>query len=715
MTVIGNNSANNSNSLVNTSSTGVLGADGNTAATSFLDILSMLSSPGEVSASISKSDLLISELSPETEPSTLALLQKFLDQEKISTPLLSEDSQEGLSGMSVPKFIDFLNREMLHDKVSGGPEIMLHDPDSSENQNVFLKLVMEEIKKVFPQKGVESNDNYGELKNNYTVNSPLETIKEPTNNLLGHKLPEFSEMLFNTTIMDAPKPTVVSIDLEHIVAALPENHDNVKITKIFINSEYYNDDNSGELTKAAISKLELIIRPNSAELDFKADEKAPITKVINFKNGDAEADKIINLAIDKPKETALVLNLSLENMRDKNIFPQKVNLRFSEPKPSSTNRVVDFIEQTHLKASHLKASGVEQFNDFSHVGIVNSSKGSEKSSQVGSPIEIHIFKPPAQEELITRQPLNFVGADELTEGFAENLVSRLNSLVSGEFENRQMLNNLRSSISKNEAISNLDDNLRLPISDILTAVKRKTKTRLLVSTADVVSYRDPVISKEKPAFDFQWLSMIGNKEPNLDEIMIENKQNILMNRGGIDTSEPKLVSGNLIERPGFQAVTNPSEALVRQNTLNIGQNSAVNSLNLYEAQFSSRLGMLLADQIAKGTENFELQLEPESFGKVRVNVSLESSNVEVKMVAENSAAVMALRGSENILQLIAEQNGLKLSEYSVDMQNSQNGDNTNRKDGSSRNEDEVAEALKEADDENTSTISENEYQLNLLA
>ena len=48
------------------------------------------------------------------------------------------------------------------------------------------------------------------------------------------------------------------------------------------------------------------------------------------------------------------------------------------------------------------------------------------------------------------------------------------------------------------------------------------------------------------------------------------------------------------------------------------------------------------------------------------------------------------------------------------MQNSQNGDN-NRKDESSRNEDDVAEALKEADDENTSTISENEYKLNLLA
>jgi len=148
---------------------------------------------------------------------------------------------------------------------------------------------------------------------------------------------------------------------------------------------------------------------------------------------------------------------------------------------------------------------------------------------------------------------------------------------------------------------------------------------------------------------------------------------------------------------------------------NIGQNAVLNSLNLYEAQFSSRLGMLLADQQAKGSENFELQLEPESFGKVRVNVSLESSNVEVKMVAENSAAVMALRGSESILQVIAEQNGLKLSEYSVDMQNNQNGDNTNRKDGSGKNKNEVNEVLKETDDENTITVSENGYNLNLLA
>jgi flagellar hook-length control protein FliK len=182
-----------------------------------------------------------------------------------------------------------------------------------------------------------------------------------------------------------------------------------------------------------------------------------------------------------------------------------------------------------------------------------------------------------------------------------------------------------------------------------------------------------------------------------------------------DSLEAKSSASNFLEPTRIQAVNSPTEGQIIKNIQNFGLNSALSSLNLYDAQFSSRLGMLLADQIAKGTENFELQLEPESFGKMRVNVTLESSNVEVKMVAENSAAVMVLKGSESILQNIAEQNGLKLSDYSVDMQNNQNGDNANRKDGSSKNRDNGTEVVKETDDENNNTNLENEYKLNLLA
>ena len=82
MTVIGNNSANNSNPLANIGVTGAKGTDGSTGVTSFMDIISMLSSSGRALDSSSNADLLVTQTEPETEPSTLALLQKFLDQEK---------------------------------------------------------------------------------------------------------------------------------------------------------------------------------------------------------------------------------------------------------------------------------------------------------------------------------------------------------------------------------------------------------------------------------------------------------------------------------------------------------------------------------------------------------------------------------------------------------------------------------------------------------
>ena len=88
MTVIGNNSANNSNPLATISVTGAKGIDGSTGVNSFLDIISMLSSSAEALDPSSNANLSVTQVEPEMEPSTLALLQKFLDQEQISVPLL---------------------------------------------------------------------------------------------------------------------------------------------------------------------------------------------------------------------------------------------------------------------------------------------------------------------------------------------------------------------------------------------------------------------------------------------------------------------------------------------------------------------------------------------------------------------------------------------------------------------------------------------------
>ena len=125
--------------------------------------------------------------------------------------------------------------------------------------------------------------------------------------------------------------------------------------------------------------------------------------------------------------------------------------------------------------------------------------------------------------------------------------------------------------------------------------------------------------------------------------------------------------------------------------------------------------MLLADQLSQGNENFELQLEPESFGKVRINVSLENSNVEVKMTAENPAAVLALRGGELMLQNIAEQYGLKLSDYSVDMQNNQNGQSSDQKEDLRKNGEMQQNSIEDVEQDLSSNGADGNYKLNLLA
>ena len=707
MTVIGNNSANNTNPLANISVTGAKGTDGSTGVTSFLDIISMLSSSAQALDLSSNTDLLVTQTEPEVEPSTLALLQKFLDQEQISVPLHSEISSDDISTGTASKFIDFLNKEIELKKIKAGSLQDVIDADVSVKQNVLVNLALKELKTTFMRR-------VDDLKADNILKPNLAIVENPAINFLAEKLPEVSNRVINTSIMDDPQPKVVSIDLSPIIKDLPAVYDNVEITKIFVNPNdlVESSDNEGaDSTKGSIIKLEALLKPDSAAVSFKTDNHEPISKVIDLKASDAKENDTINLEIDKLKNATLVFNLRMENLHSGSNFPQKVNLRLSEPKPPSANlklNVSENVDPEFINDVHL--------HDFMHAALVSkSSESEEEKSKLESGTTLQIFMPKDKKELLSRQSLNFVSAADLSEDFAEKLMSRLNSVVSGEFDNRQMLNNLRSEISKNEAIINLDDNLRLPISDLLTAFKRKTKNRLMVSTADVVSYRDALNSNEKPGYDFQWVAAVANKDIFSDEKIVDVNQGIRSNSVRIETSEAKLGSNNLIEQARFQVQGNPADAAAKQNMPNIGQNAALNSLNLYEAQFSSRLGMLLADQIAKGSENFELQLEPESFGKVRVNVSLESSNVEVKMVAENSAAVMALRGSESVLQFIAEQNGLKLSEYTVDMQNNQNGDNTNRKDRSDRNQNEVNEVLKETDDENIITVSENGYNLNLLA
>jgi flagellar hook-length control protein FliK len=699
MTVIGNNSANNSNSLSTLNLTGSKGSDASAGLSNFLNIISMLSLPDENLDPVSKSELLIGSLGSEGEPSTIQLLQKFLDHAQAPLPLPNEVSKNDTSVESVSQVLEFISKE-----VKNGVEIADLSTDklgeyASRGSNVILSVALEEIRKA----SVSMNNGLGEdgsiaqfsLANSGELESPISV----------NKVPEIAQVLLNTSIIDASEPKIVSIELGSVVESMPAGYDEAEITKVFTTAP---ESTAVNEAKGIISKLELTVKADSAEMSFRVDDGSPIFESVEFDNERSKENKQVYIEIDKPKQNTLIVNLSLENLRSSGDFPKIINLKFSEPKPSEVKLLANFSDQPEF-------FNVDQLNDFAHAAVISKSGESTGNLSLDPNSKIQIFRPKFGEELISRQSLNFVSANELNDSFSDKLIAQLNSVISGDFDNKQMLDRLRDLISKNEAISNLNESLPNTKLEITNIFKRSVKNRLMVSTADVVGYRGAINPKEKQTFDFQWLGSIENKGITLEKKIPDINKSFPESVSRVESFDAKASASNFLEPTRMQAATNPIDSQVTKSIQNFGLNSALSSLNLYDAQFSSRLGMLLADQIAKGSENFELQLEPESFGKMRVNVTLESSNVEVKMVAENSAAVMVLKGSESILQNIAEQNGLKLSDYSVDMQNNQNGDNANRKDGSGKNRDNGTEVVKETDDENNNTSSENEYKLNLLA
>lgn len=104
------------------------------------------------------------------------------------------------------------------------------------------------------------------------------------------------------------------------------------------------------------------------------------------------------------------------------------------------------------------------------------------------------------------------------------------------------------------------------------------------------------------------------------------------------------------------------------NHIPLPSHLATNKISLYEAQYASRLGMAVVENVKTGRENFDILLQPESFGRIKVNVSLDFRAIDVRIFTETLGAAAIFKDHENTLQQIMEQNGMKLASFSVGSQ-----------------------------------------------
>ena len=181
----------------------------------------------------------------------------------------------------------------------------------------------------------------------------------------------------------------------------------------------------------------------------------------------------------------------------------------------------------------------------------------------------------------------------------------------------------------------------------------------------------------------------------------------------------------LISGESINLTTPPNERLsyqIASQTGSLARSSGsapnlTNNISLYDAQYASKVSMLVVDKVLSGNENFEINLEPKSFGKIKVNISMEKQSIDIRMFAETQAAASILRANEESLLQITGQNGMKLVGFSVGMQSGADQQRQNTK----HSQNKVAGKANSALDRNTTlnTQTANSYRtptgLNLIA
>ena len=178
----------------------------------------------------------------------------------------------------------------------------------------------------------------------------------------------------------------------------------------------------------------------------------------------------------------------------------------------------------------------------------------------------------------------------------------------------------------------------------------------------------------------------------------------------IATSGSRLVSGENINLLNYSSEKfsnqNMSQAQSGSTASTIGHQSSVNNnVSLYDAQYASRISMLVVDKVLNGQENFEINLEPESFGKIKVNILMDKQSLDIRMFAETQAAASILRANEDSLLQLTGQNGMKLASFSVGMQSGADQQRQNSSQNRNKLTGKADSVLESATIQNTQTTS----------
>ncbi len=510
-----------------------------------------------------------------------------------------------------------------------------------------------------------------------------------------------------------------------------DQNENFNHISFLFNSDFTKDENLPE--KKAI-ELKVIQSPTSISVkvfDISKNKIKIASDVIDYSNDDPQVERIksnnvLNINIPNEDLAFIVLKVDVTDQGKFEFMPLPISM-----KPSDNFQQIYQTPSVNSNANTISFTEISKFFPTSK----NSVKGTDAA------VKLELFNgdlPSVDRSISVNGKIDVSAGDNFLKTNSKSVIDLIDlSILSSKspiFSDEQ-LGFVTEKLKQSNNISKQEQSLNSQISDFISLNRRNvvidsavakvikgefrtlekitSNKNLHISTTDVIGYRHVPVEVSSGKKLLSRISYFDNS-PTITNKTVANEEPGLLKE--LEFTPVSNASENKVSPIQSASPSVRTDQLAPQTQISTNIVTTP-KLSVLDAQFNSRIATTLLEQAINSKENFDLILEPETFGKVRVNVSLENLQLDVKLTAENSATLAILRASEGILQSITEVNGLKLAEYNVELSNNNQNNNGSRqqKENNGEKSSTTSKNQNELEDKLDSSNDDGSHKLNLIA
>ena len=510
-----------------------------------------------------------------------------------------------------------------------------------------------------------------------------------------------------------------------------DQNENFNHISFLFNSDFTKEENLPE--KKAI-ELKVIQSPTSISVkvfDISKNKIKIASDVIDYSNDDPQVERIksnnvLNINIPNEDLAFIVLKVDVTDQGKFEFMPLPISM-----KPSDNFQQIYQTPSVKSNASTISFTEISKFFPTSK----NSVKGTDAA------VKLELFNgdvPSFDRSISVNGKIDVSAGDNFLKTNSKSVIDLIDlSILSSKspiFSDEQ-LGFVTEKLKQSNNISKQEQSLNSQISDFISLNRRNvlidsavakvikgefrtlekitSNKNLHISTTDVIGYRHVPVEVSSGKKLLSRISYFDNSPTITNKAVVNEEPGLLkeLEFTPVSNASENKVSPIQSASPSVRTDQLAPQTQISTNIVTTPK------LSVLDAQFNSRIATTLLEQAINSKENFDLILEPETFGKVRVNVSLENLQLDVKLTAENSATLALLRASESILQSITEVNGLKLAEYNVELSNNNQNNNGSRqqKENNGEKSSTTSKNQNELEDKLDSSNDDGSHKLNLIA